>query len=289
MSDVSVIGLGEMGSALARAFLAGGKSVTVWNRTSARAAPLEPMGAMRAPSVAAAVAASPMVVICLSDYAATSDVLGQDGVAELLGDRLVVQLTSGTPRQARALDAWAAAHGARYLDGAIGAWPRQIGGPDAGIIVVGSQAAFAAAEPLLKLLAGGLAHMGENIGHAKALFSAGLAYFAAHWIGFSHGAAICEAEGLDAGLFGETMAGMSPSFGEDLRHMGRVIAESRFDQPEATIRTVSADVGRLVELSRDLGIGAAFPDFATGVFRRAADAGLGAEEPCAVVKVLRTA
>jgi 3-hydroxyisobutyrate dehydrogenase-like beta-hydroxyacid dehydrogenase len=39
-SDVSVIGLGAMGSALARTLLHNGHRVTVWNRTSAEADPL---------------------------------------------------------------------------------------------------------------------------------------------------------------------------------------------------------------------------------------------------------
>lgn len=70
MSDVSVIGLGEMGSALARAFLAGEKTVIAWSRNPARAAPLQAMGAIGAATVADAIAASPVTMICLSDYAA---------------------------------------------------------------------------------------------------------------------------------------------------------------------------------------------------------------------------
>lgn len=289
MSDVTVIGLGEMGSALARAFLAAGKSVTVWNRTPAKAAFLEQMGATHVLAIAEAIVASPVVVICLSDYAAISGVLGDGEVAEKLAGRLIVQLTSGTPRQARALSAWAASRGANYLDGAIGAWPRQIGGPDAGILVVGDEDVFASAEPLLKLLAGGLSYMGPNIGHAKTLSNAGLAYFAAHWIGFSQGAAVCEAEGLDVGMFAEIMAAMIPFFGEDLRHMGRVITENRFGDPEATIKTLSSDVGRLVETSGDLNIGMEFPAFAADIFQRAKEAGFASEEPSAVIKILRKA
>ena len=286
MSDVTVIGLGEMGSALARAFLAGGKSVTVWNRTPAKAATLEQLGALPKSTVADAVSASPVVVICLSGYAAASHLLGEVD-SENLSGRLIVQLSSGTPRQARELDALAVANGANYLDGAIGAWPRQIGGPEAGLLIVGNEAVFTSAEPLLKLLGGGLSYVGPNIGHAKALANAGLAYFAAHWIGFSHGAAVCEAEGIDVGTFSGVMADMAPFFGEDLRHMGRVIAEDRFDEPEATIKTVTSDLGALVEASRDLKIETAFPNFAAGIFQRAKDAGFGAEEPSAVIKVLR--
>ena len=40
MSEVIVIGLGNMGSALARALLENGRAVTVWNRSSEKAAPL---------------------------------------------------------------------------------------------------------------------------------------------------------------------------------------------------------------------------------------------------------
>jgi 3-hydroxyisobutyrate dehydrogenase-like beta-hydroxyacid dehydrogenase len=287
MSDVTVIGLGSMGSALARAFLAAGKTVTIWNRSPAKTAPLERLGAVRALTTAEAVAASPVLVICLSDYAATSSVLGEKSVAEMLSGRLIVQLTSGTPKQARTLEAWAITHRASYLDGAISAWPSQIGGPDAAIVIAGREALFISAEPLLKLLAGGLTYVGTNIGHAKALFNAALAYFAGHWIGFSHGAAICEAEGLNTDQFGEMMAGLSPAFAEDMRHMGRVIAEDRFGHPESTIKTVGADISRLIELSGDLKIGTAFPMFAADIFRRAADAGYGAEEHCAVIKVLR--
>ena len=39
MSEVSVIGLGNMGSALARALLENGRQVTVWNRSPRKAAP----------------------------------------------------------------------------------------------------------------------------------------------------------------------------------------------------------------------------------------------------------
>ncbi|MCV9941036.1 NAD(P)-binding domain-containing protein [Boseaceae bacterium BT-24-1] len=289
MSDVSVIGLGEMGAALAGAFLSAGKSVTVWNRTAVKAAPLQERGAILAASPAEAVGASPVVVICVSDYAATSAILTTEGVTEALAGRLVVQLTSGIPKEARALETQVHIAGARYLDGAIAAWPRQIGGPEAAIVVAGPDAVFAEARPLLKALAGEASHAGVEIGQALVLFNAALAYLAGHWIGFSHGAAICEAEGVPVDAFGAMMASLSPSLGQDLSHMGKAIATGRFEKPESTLRTAGTDIARLVELSTDLNIGAAWPRFAASVFQRGIDAGLGEEEHCAVVKVLRMA
>ncbi|YCI06634.1 NAD(P)-binding domain-containing protein (plasmid) [Ensifer sp. D2-11] len=287
MSDVSVIGLGEMGSALARALVGGEKAVTVWNRNPARAEPLLAMGAIHAAHVADAIADSPIVVICLADYPATMSVLEEIGAADRLAGRLVVQLTSGTPGQARALQSWVVARGASYLDGAIAAWPRHIGGPEASITVAGPESAVTAARPLLTLLAGTVTYVGPDIGRAMAVFNAALAYFAGHWIGFSYGAAIAEAEGINPAEFGENLAGLSSAFAEDMRHMGRVVAENRFVHPESSIRSVGTDIGRLVQLSEDLKIGKAFPTFAADIFRRAQRAGYGAEEHAALVKVLR--
>lgn len=54
MSGVSILGLGAMGSALARALLRDGHRVTVWNRTTSKAEPLVREGAALAPDTASA-------------------------------------------------------------------------------------------------------------------------------------------------------------------------------------------------------------------------------------------
>jgi 3-hydroxyisobutyrate dehydrogenase-like beta-hydroxyacid dehydrogenase len=287
MSDLTVIGLGNMGSAIARAFLTSGKSVTVWNRNPGKSDRCERLGASVAKNPAEAIATSGLLVICVSDYAATSIVLNDRGAVESLNGRTVVQLSSGTPKQARELEQWVVRNGASYLDGAISAWPSQVGGPDASIVVAGRENVFASAAPTLRLLAPNLSHVGNDISRAKVLFSAALAYFAGHWIGFSQGAAICAAEGMDVSHFGQIMADLAPIFANDMRDMGQVIEGNRFADPESTIRSVGSDITRLVEVAEDLGIGSDFPTFAAGLFRKAAEAGYGDEEHCAVVKVMR--
>ena len=66
MSEVTVIGLGNMGSALARVLLENGLRVTVWNRSPEKATSLVEKGAVLAPDVATAVAASPIIIICVT-------------------------------------------------------------------------------------------------------------------------------------------------------------------------------------------------------------------------------
>jgi 3-hydroxyisobutyrate dehydrogenase-like beta-hydroxyacid dehydrogenase len=58
MGDISVLGLGQMGSALARSLVSAGHRVTVWNRSPAKAQRLVDLGADGVAGVAAAVDAS---------------------------------------------------------------------------------------------------------------------------------------------------------------------------------------------------------------------------------------
>lgn len=137
-TPVSVLGLGVMGRALAAALLAAGHPVAVWNRTPGRAAGLD--GVRVAPTVPDAVRSAPVVVTCLLDDDAVTSAL--DGAGPDLAGRVLVDLTTTTPDQARARAAWAAGHGAAHLDGGIMAVPPMIGSPDALVLYGGPAPAF---------------------------------------------------------------------------------------------------------------------------------------------------
>ncbi|GAB2751833.1 NAD(P)-dependent oxidoreductase [Streptomyces bullii] len=139
-TPLTLLGAGAMGTALARAWLAAGHPVTVWNRTPARAEALAAEGATRVRTAAEAVAANRLVIACLLDDASVGESL--DG-ADLTG-RDLVNLTTSTPAQSRARAARAEARGARYLDGGIMAVPPMIGVPDSGgyVFCSGSGALF---------------------------------------------------------------------------------------------------------------------------------------------------
>lgn len=86
---VVLLGLGAMGTALARTWLCAGYPVTVWNRTASRAEPLRELGADVAATAAEAVTAGRLVVTCLFDDAsvegalAGADLTGRDVSANL--------------------------------------------------------------------------------------------------------------------------------------------------------------------------------------------------------------
>lgn len=126
---ISVLGAGRMGSALARAFLKHGYSTGVWNRTKSKCEPLAALGARIAPTVQDAAAASDVIVVNVTDYITSDGLLRADDVTKGLRGKLLVQLTSGSPKQAREMAGWAQQHGIQYLDGAIMATPNFIGEP----------------------------------------------------------------------------------------------------------------------------------------------------------------
>lgn len=277
MRHLSVIGLGAMGSALATTLLKAGHPVTVWNRSAAKAAPLQALGATLAPSVGAAIAASDMTLVCVDNYAVSQQLL--DEASDAVAGKLLVQLSTGSPQGARALESWSHARSARYLDGAILCFPDQLGTTDASIICSGASAAFSEADPVLRLLAPTLDHVAEAVGAAAAQDCAVAAYFAGGLLGALHGALICEAEGLPVAI--------SPILGGDVAHLGKTLANGDFDHPYASLKTWSAAISRLAGHSTDAGIDSRFPRFAADLFEEGVAQGFGQQEVSALIKVLR--
>ncbi|MGP3979009.1 NAD(P)-dependent oxidoreductase [Streptomyces sp. 8N114] len=204
---VTVLGLGAMGSAIARTFLDHGHPTTVWNRTAAKAAPLADAGAATAPTATEAVAASPLVVIALLDSAAVEQVLASVDTA--ITGRTLVNLTSGSPDQARANERWAREHGAAgYLDGKIMGDPPYVGTPNILFPFSGSDTAFAAHETTLREL-GTVTYHGEEPGAAAVEFMAQVATSYELLIGYLHTLRLLREEGAD-------LAGFTRRFGDSL-------------------------------------------------------------------------
>ncbi len=287
MNAVAVIGLGQMGTTLARLLLGKGHEVHVWNRTPSKAQPLIKLGATPAVSAAAAMHASRIVVMCVHDYAAVDDILQGEGVQAALDGRLLVQLTTGSPQDARNAQDRAAAVGAVYLDGAIQVAPEQMGQPDTTILVSGAQAAFERGRQVLAVFGGNIVYLGEKAGAAATMDMATLSYVYGAILGFVHGARVTEAEGLSMQAYGDIVAAMSPSYGQFLRHQAAVIDSGDFTVSQSPLSISAEATQRLERIARESGLDAQVPALAARLFRQAQDAGHGREELAALIKVLR--
>jgi 3-hydroxyisobutyrate dehydrogenase-like beta-hydroxyacid dehydrogenase len=140
-TKIVVIGSGLMGSALARAFAAAGHDVAVWNRTPSKAKAVGG-GTLAIEDLVEAVTGRALVVVSLSNYAACSELLSSEGVAPALAGTTLVQLTSGSPADAREALEWAKANGVDYLDAAILAYPSFVATDYATVFYAGSRSVF---------------------------------------------------------------------------------------------------------------------------------------------------
>ena len=283
MSDITVIGLGLMGAALARAIQRAGHDLTVWNRSPAKMQPFIDDSVAAAPDVVSAVAASPVILICIDNYAVTMAMLRSDEVAPVLAGRTVVQLSTGTPREARESAEWMKAHDVSYLDGAILAGPNDIGTDTSLILLSGEAAAHERSGGLLQCLGGDVRYLGTNVRAASALDLAWLCVSYGRFLAVTHGACLCESEGVGVDLFASLF-----DEGSTIRRYANVIHSAGFENRTATLHVWDAALQRIRTQGKDAGINTDFPDFVSSLFKKAVDAGYGEENVMALVKVLRS-
>jgi 3-hydroxyisobutyrate dehydrogenase-like beta-hydroxyacid dehydrogenase len=287
MNNVSVIGLGAMGFTIAQLLVKSGRQVTLWNRSPAKAEQLVKDGAVLAETVEAAIRASEVVVMCVYDYKAADAIFAATGVAQAIDGRIVVQLTTGSPEDARKSLIWATQHGASYLDGAIQAAPSQMGQPDTPLLLSGNQDAYRRVEPLLKTLAGNVVYLGEKIEAAATMDLATLSYVYGAFVGFLHGARIAESEGLDVSQYGKIVNAISPSFGAFFQHEGTVIQSGDFTITESPLRISVEAARRILQYSQGARLNTEVPELVASLLDRADAAGLSNEELASMIKVLR--
>jgi 3-hydroxyisobutyrate dehydrogenase-like beta-hydroxyacid dehydrogenase len=287
MSDVTILGLGQMGVPLTDLLLKAGRTVTVWNRTPGKAAALSGRGARVAPSPADAAADSPVVLLIVYDDAAAEAVLTAEGMDKALAGRLVVNLGTSGPEAARRFGDLVTRAGGRYLDGAIQAAPSQMGQADTPIFLAGEAASFAEAEPLLRILGGNLVHLGERIDAAAFTDLATLSYVYGAYAGFLHGARIAESVGVDVKTYGALVRDISPTFGAFFAHEGAVIQSGDFTVTESPLRISISAVDRILRTSRELGLNEQVPAILDDWLKTAEREGLADQELAALIKVLR--
>ncbi|MBN6035052.1 NAD(P)-dependent oxidoreductase [Amycolatopsis sp. 195334CR] len=210
-----VLGLGEMGHALAAAFVAGGHPTTVWNRTPGKA----PAGAVEASSVREAVAGGGLIVVSVKGNSVARALLESAG--DLRG-RAVLNLTDGTSDEARAVADWAASAGVEYLHGQIMTIAPGIGHPDAVIFYGGAASVHSAHSAELSLLGGRGTLVSADPG-APTLF--GMAVHDTMWgtlNGFLHAAALLTDAGIPVTDF---LSKASPSMSALLGYLPSLASE----------------------------------------------------------------
>ncbi|TDE10967.1 NAD(P)-dependent oxidoreductase [Jiangella asiatica] len=249
---VTLLGLGAMGRPMARALLGAGHPTTVWNRTPSRADELVAAGAIRADTVADAVTASPLVLACLLNYEVTYELL--EPVTEHLAGRTLVNLSTGTPQEARDMAAWAAGRGIDYVDAGMMATPPMIGTEASLFLYSGSDTGFERYRPTLELF-GVARHLGADAGRASLYDLALLSSMYAMFAGFLHGAALVSTAGISAADFAEAAGTFVRATSVSLPAAAELIDSGDYTTDVQSVDFNKAALDRIVQVSMDHGIG----------------------------------
>jgi 2-hydroxy-3-oxopropionate reductase len=157
------IGLGIMGAPMCGHLIAAGHAMTVHTRSKVPEA-IAATAARTAPSAEAVAAASDIVFLMLPDTPDVERVLfGEHGVAAgLKPGSLVVDMSSISPMATKDYAARIQALGSDYLDAPVSGGEVGAKAASLTIMVGGSEAAFARAEPLFKLMGKNITHVGGS-------------------------------------------------------------------------------------------------------------------------------
>lgn len=206
-SRVAVIGMGNMGCALARALLHNGQRVVVWNRTAEKCRPLADEGAIIAVSPADAVRNSDLIILCLIDKPASEAVLRELGATVSLAGRTLVNLSTGTVAELKRVAALVEARQGLYLDGGIMCYPKDIGRQETAILYSGSREGFVAHGLKLAALGGNQKYLGADPTTATIAYLALYAFYFGALGAYFEGVALAAAA---AGISPEAFGALSP-------------------------------------------------------------------------------
>lgn len=281
MAQVSLIGLGPMGAALAEALITAGHEVTLWNRSPGKAAALVARGARLAPDIASTLQAAPVTLVCLDSCKTTRVLLEADDLRPLLAGHGVVDLSTTTPNESREAATWFAKRGARYLDGAILCGVRSIGAPEGLMLFSGDESLFRACAPILSALGRPPEFVGTEPGGAAVLDMVWLTRHAADYLAVYQGAALARAEGV-------ALDRIATAFPDDrgLELMLAPLLTGDFVPPPASVAVWNKAAKQIATQAREAGISTALPDLVVDVLTRTEAAGHGDLRMAAMAKVL---
>jgi 3-hydroxyisobutyrate dehydrogenase len=168
-TKVAFLGLGTMGSGMAANLLKAGISLTVYNRTAAKAQPLVSAGARLASTPADAAKGASIVLAMLADDAASRNVwLGADGaLAAADQGAILIESSTVSPAWIAELAAAAAQRGLQFLDAPVTGSRLQAEAAQLSILVGGSEATLAAVTPVLQAMSKEILHLGPVGSGAK--------------------------------------------------------------------------------------------------------------------------
>jgi 3-hydroxyisobutyrate dehydrogenase-like beta-hydroxyacid dehydrogenase len=244
-----------MGLPMAKNLLAAGHGLAVWNRTQAKAAPLQQQGARVAGTPAEASRDAEVVVSMLADDAAVEDaILGSQGVQVGLA-KGAVHVSSSTISVAlseRLTEAHASA-GQGYVSAPVFGRPDAAAAKQLWVVTAGPRADVERCRPLLESLGRGLTVLGERAASANVVKLSGNFLIASMMEALGEAFALTRKSGVEPKVFLEVFQSVfarSPIF----ERYAQLIAEEKYSPAGFTMKLGLKDVGLVLEAGRAAGV-----------------------------------
>ena len=274
--NIGFVGLGAMGLGIVPRLIAGGHTVTGWNRSKSKAAPLIKLGMRWADSPREVAQASEVVFSIVTDAAAVRSVaLGADGIISgLRKDGVYLDMSTIAPDASRAIAAEFAKAGLTMLDAPISGSPVTLAQGKASIMVGGDQAAFDKVKPVLLAIGAKATYIGGS-GLAVQMKLAINLVLMVEVIAFGEGVALAEKGGVAREIAVEAMLNSvvaSPVLG----YRGPFILEGKMPAvPLADVMLQQKDMTLVLELARKMGVPAPLAAAANEMMNACRGLGLG--------------
>jgi len=252
---VGFVGLGAMGMGIVPRLIAGGHTVTGWNRTRAKAAPLIKLGMHWADSPRDVARESEIVFSIVTDATAVRSVaLGDQGIIAGLGKGGVyLDMSTIAPDASRAIAADFAKAGLTMLDAPISGSTATLTEGKASIMVGGDRAAFERVQPVLLAIGPKVTYIGAS-GLAVQMKLAINLVLMVEVIAFCEGVALAEKGGVAREVAVDAML-KSVVASPVLGYRGPFILEGKMPAvPLADVNLQQKDMLLVLELGRKLGM-----------------------------------
>ncbi len=252
--NIGFVGLGAMGAGIVERLLQAGHTVTGWNRTAEKGAPLVAQGMRWADSPREAAAHAEIVFSIVTDARAVRAVaLGPDGVISgLAPGGVFLDMSTIAPDDSRAIAAEFSQAGLTMLDAPISGSPITLMAGKASLMVGGDRAAFERVRPVLLDIGAKALYIGPS-GQAVQMKLAINLVLMVEVIAFGEGIALAEKGGVGREVAVEAMLN-SVAASPVLGYRGPFILEGKMPEvPLADVNLQQKDMVLVLELGRKMG------------------------------------
>jgi 2-hydroxy-3-oxopropionate reductase len=283
--NIGFIGLGIMGSGMARNLVDKGFEVVVWNRTASRMDPLAAAGAARGASPEDVASRCDIVMVCVSDSPDVREVvMGERGLLEGLREgALVVDHSTISPSVTLEMAEAVRARGADWLDAPVSGGSEGAARGTLAVMVGGDSSQLERVRPFIDSYASTIGHVGPT-GAGQTVKLVNQILVVVTGLAVSEGLLFAQGAGLDLrSTLCAVEGGAAGSW--MLSNRGPQMIERDW-RPGFTIDLQQKDLRLVLETADELGIPLPATALVFQLYRALQRQGIGSEGNHALVKAL---